>query len=65
VARGAGVEGRPGGRLSMKYMWYGVLALGVVFAATGCAKRAHAGGPATGDGIPVELNSGDVDQNGI
>ena len=31
----------------------------LAFAATDCAKRARANGPATGDGIPVDLNAGD------
>ena len=31
----------------------------LAIAATDCAKRARANGPATGDGIPVDLNAAD------
>jgi hypothetical protein len=31
----------------------------LAIAATNCAKRGRATGPATGDGIPVDLNSAD------
>jgi len=34
-------------------------------AVAGCAKKAHAGGVTTGDGIPVEVNAVDTNTTGL